>query len=253
VAVSAPGKATPPIAAGGVALLIQHHPSRSEALARLLASLVAPGATATSAQNEASAEGNDVDTGAIIIHDPAPYDRPPNAMRTYRACLEAIPAEASHAFIVQDDVICPPGFMEAATAAVATHPDRLIALWHGGQPGHNAQRIRRAIRERRPFTELATGAWVPTVCLAWPADAAREFLQWIEGTKYIEPRWRTDDPAVGEWTRKTRRGALATAPSLCEHPDDLPSVMGVKHRAGGHYGRVAAVYTGEVATWLGLL
>lgn len=172
--------------------------------------------------------------------------------RTYRLCLERL--DVQEGLILQDDAVVCEGFLDAAAAAVAARPGRLIAFFHGGTPAMR-QSFAGAHARGDPFVEIVGNSWVPTVALYWPAGAARALLDWLDSRQRgsrrgIAPERRADDAIVGEWARKTRRGALVTVPCLVEHPDEEPSLIGARARAGRDRARVAVEYVGAGAeTW----
>jgi hypothetical protein len=70
------------------------------------------------------------------------------------------------------------------------------------------------------------------------------FLEWADSQRTIEDvRWRSDDAIIGMWMRQERQvRPLATVPSLIDHPDEQPSLIGRRARAGSDRARVAACW-----------
>lgn len=208
----------------GVSLAVQHHPARPDQLARLLDSL-----------------GPDAGRADVVVdHDPSGEPCP---WRTYRAALELTPPEASHRLIVQDDAVALPGFLAAAELAVAAHPDVPVCFWVGGQPAGSALRLRNARKAGSPWAVMSPQDWVPLVACSWPVALAAAFVAWVDTRSFPRGVGKcSDDYLAGTFCRTHRIPVHATVPSLVEHPDDAPSLIGRPHRAGSNPGRVAAVW-----------
>lgn len=201
-----------------IATIVQHHPARAELLPALLERLP---------------------SGALVVTDPDPDSHLPNPWRCYRACLEAIPVDASHAVIVQDDVIPHPDFPVVMPRCVDARPGRLICFFVASQPVLGARRIIEAQRSRNPWAELSHTDFLPVVATCWPVPLARLFLDWA--VAHALPRDRSDDGLAGRWIRHRALRPLATVPSLVEHPDVERSLIGKRAMAGKNPARVALV------------
>lgn len=197
---------------------VQHHPSRSAALERLLASL---------------------GTEAEVIPDPRP-EGPPAAWRTYRAALET-PTRDSHVLIVQDDAVAAPDWRPRAKALLREYPGALVAFFHPSHPPATVAAMRRAAAEGRNAIPCANYRWVPTVALVWPTALIEPFLTWIDEWKQPRPDFPADDPLVGEWRTKHRIPGYLAVPCLFDHPDDVPSILKSSTRPGPSRTRMAAV------------
>lgn len=205
-----------------LAAVVQHHPARAELLPPLLEQL-AP-------------------LEPKVVCDPGAAEPKWSAWRCFEACLRALPAGASHLLIVQDDAELCRGFAAAALAALRAQPERIVAFYVGGRPASSARALCAASCQGESWVELDRSQWVPLVCAAFPRADVLELLAWAEGWK--GPR-RGDDNVVGEFVRKTGRQALATVPSLAQHPDVAPSLVGRRAGRGRDRGRVAACFIGE--------
>ena len=205
-----------------VAVLVQHHPERAALIEPLLRRLP---------------------RSAIVIPDPDPGSAVRSALRTYRACLEAIPERATHALVIQDDAWPCDRFPSRLRAAVAEHPDALLALFMPGSGAHHGA-VTRAAKQGLPWTRVPP-TWTPTVALVWTADRARQFLTWLDDNRY-DPhnRHRGDDGPVGKFVARNRLRVMAPVPSLVQHPDVVPSLIGRRHAAGRNRARVASLFVG---------
>jgi len=201
-----------------LAVAIQHHPERADLLPPLL----------------------DVLAPAYVATDPDPDAKKRMPLRSYLAALRAIPDDASHLLIVQDDVRVCRNFRAAAELVVTSRPEALVAFFVPGQPPEMCHAIACAVDRRERIIPLPCRRWVPVVALAWPADLARSFLAYQEAQRW-PPSFGADDEGVGRWSREQGLEILATAPSLVQHPDDTPSLVGRRVRGG----RCAAVYIGD--------
>lgn len=199
-----------------VSVVIQHHPRRAHLLDALLAGL----------------------GPCTVIPDPEP-DGPPSAIRTYLACLRAMPEDASHLLVVQDDVRPCPDFARRARAAIDERPDDMVALFLAGAPHRSALLARQAFAEGRHWTLAHPRDWTPTVALAWPRRRRDEFLPWIEQKPKLVRVG--DDNVVGEFVRRFSIPVWVTVPSLVEHPDVEASLIGRRASGGQNRMRVAAV------------
>lgn len=201
------------VRAAVIAHIVQHHPSRTDLLPRLLPHLRDP----------------------ILVVDPG--GRLSSAWRCYRLCLRADIGDASHLLVIQDDAIPCEGFAEAAEAAVAARPETAVAFFLGGQPRTTAHQATIAMRRREPWAAWSPRDWWPTVASCYPAAMARSLAAWVDARK---PDARGDDAPCGDFFRAhPHLEALVTVPSLVQHPDDAPSLIGRKHMSGKNPGRTA--------------
>lgn len=204
---------------------VQHHPGRSELLPPLLAAL----------------EPLRPDVAA----DPDPSGAPA-AWRAYRVALERTPPWATHRLIVQDDAVCLPGFLAAAEASLAAKPDVVVCYFVGGQPTASALRCRQSLKKGLPWAAMNPQDWVPLIACAWPVEVAARFVAWVDSRRFEQRRLRSDDYLAGTFARLHRLPVWATVPSLVQHPDDSPSLIGRPHLAGANTGRVAAIWDPDI-------
>lgn len=207
-----------------VAVRVQHAPGRTAALSRLLSTL--PPAVAE------------------VIEDERGISNP---WRGYKRCLADLP-DCTHLVILQDDSVCCPNFVEACERIAVARPRDVIVLCVCGNARRTAADIRQAQLQRRRYVPLRYGAsdHLPMVAVMWPVGQARAFLRWTEENPlrlgHHDPR--SDDAVGGRWVRYTKAPAVATVPSLVEHPDDLASTIG-KDRGGLDPRRKAVVWIGH--------
>lgn len=200
----------------GLAVLVQHHPTRANLLPDLLARLVP--------------------LPVEVVSDPEPGDQP-NVWRSYRLALERFPEEATHALIVQDDAILCRDFGAAVPSAIAaaqdfTADDPLVAMWIPG--GRRVLEDIRAACGR--FVRLYTRPTCPVVATVWPRAARDAFLASAPAASHTPV-----DMLVGWWVFK-RVPVVGTVPSLVEHDSARPGVNGC---TGDTSNRRAALYIGE--------
>lgn len=192
-----------------VATVVQHHPARAHLLPALLERLAG--------------------LEPLVVTDPEPDGQLRSAWRTYRACLQAMPAGASHLLIVQDDAVPCLDFAAGVRAAVAARPAAPVVFWVGGAPRATALAVQRAADRCEAWAPVALRDWLPLVATCWPGPLAGRFVAWAAGEK-VRPRHRTDDDLAGRFMRAEGFEAWATVPSLVEHGDEQPSLIG---RPGG--------------------
>jgi hypothetical protein len=128
-------------------------------------------------------------------------------------------------------------------SAVEERPEDLIAFFTPGCAPHR-EHILKAHKRGEQFARLHS-RWYPTVATCWPAGKASDFAGWAVGElgtmRRGEP-FRGDDGPLGTWCAQRRVDVWATVPSLVEHPDVEPSLIGRPNRAGKNRARVAAVF-----------
>lgn len=213
-----------------LSICVQHHPSRAQLLAPLVAQL---------GEYE-------------LVVDPEP-DSYRSALRTYLECLRRTPADATHRLVVQDDAIACSNFRARALERVAEHPMSLVAFF---VPGRTLLRnlMGPAYKRGERWLQLPQSLnWTPLVALSWPAELAAEFVPF--GEQVIATRaarglaTHADDPYVGAWRKKHKLPVMATVPCLVEHPDLAQSLYrpNLKPRAGANRSRVAALYVDDLA------
>lgn len=159
-------------------------------------------------------------------------DAPPNPWRCYRACLEhaVLRTGYTHAVILQDDAVPCESFEAELLCAINDEPDALLVLWIGAQPAMTGVAVKRAWLDGGCFAHVAHRDWVPAVGTCMPIETARDILEWADG--YKRRASRSDDFMLGEWKRHRSSTVLVTVPSIVQHPDDTPSLIG--NGAGAH-------------------
>lgn len=175
-----------------------------------------------------------------VVMDPDPNHPRSSPLRTYRECVQPDP-DFSHLVILQDDATVIAGFADAVTEAIRHWPDNLLVLFLAAAPAGSARWARQARAAGEPFSEMQRGDWIPTVGLVWPMKDATEFSRYLK--RVGDAQW-ADDPVVGGWVNATRRRVVATVPSLVQHPDHEPSLIGRKAGKGKNANRVALHFTG---------
>lgn len=127
-------------------------------------------------------------------------------------------------------------------AAIAEHPADPICLFLPGALGGARTATHRAQRAGHTTITVGNYGWLPVVATVWPAPIARDFHEW--GSRPEFAGQRSDDAMAGRYARHKHLAVWATVPSLVQHPDRVPSLIGKKHRAGQDRGRVAIAYDG---------
>lgn len=175
--------------------------------------------------------------------DPAKPLEKPNAWRCYRACLGWAPVDATHLLVLQDDAILCPYFPEAAAAALEARPDRIVSFFVAGAPRRSVRAVTEAAGRCAHWAELDPTDWVPVVALCLPCGHARDLAIWADEQTFPDSM-TSDDAIVGDWVRARGLTVAATVPSLVDHDDAVPSVMGNAHTQARNPVRVAACFVG---------
>ncbi len=194
---------------------IQHHPSRAKRIPALL---------------EALADFDEV----AVVEDPG-ADEKPNHWRSHRACLEAMPDDATHLFVVQDDVLPSPSLLPRLKTALDRHPETLLLAFVPGFP--RERRIQMlAQKAGQQFAPFIFGAYVPTVAIVYPRAVVDGLLAWADqpgGDRHRRPLRGADDGIVAYYCRARRIRPLAMVPCAVEH-DDTAASIGKAMRRGSH-------------------
>lgn len=200
-----------------LSVAIQHHPARAELIPAL-------------AERLGECE---------VVADPLP-EGPPNPLRTYLECLRLTPDEATHRLVIQDDAWPCDGFRALAQAAIEERPNDIVCFYVPDIGAGGRNRVIRALRKRESWAQLGLGGWVPAVAACWPIAAADDFVEWCP--RVLPESTTADDKAIVEFCKRHGVHVWATVPSLVEHPDDVPSLLGKEHGAGKIRWRVAAAF-----------
>lgn len=189
---------------------IQHHPSRAHLLPELYRRL-----------SPLPIE--------VVTHE----SDPPSPWAGYQLCM-ADPPDCTHLLIVQDDATPCENFAAALEQVAHKVPDAPVCLFLGSQPRDASKRLRDAVRLKRRYVTLPWRGFMPVVAVLWPRPKLEEFKLWSEQNPQLVGREpRSDDAMAGMWKIRTRQTVVATVPSLVDHPDTEPSLIGTKQ----HWGR----------------
>ena len=201
---------------------IQHHPARAELLPKLIESL-AP----------------------LVVEVSTHSSDPPNPWHGYRQALTDLPDDG-HVVVLQDDVEVCRNFAPAMAAIADANPETPVVLFLAKLPPHIAGAALRAAKRKRSYVRmrLRSSDFMPVVGVLWPCHKANEFLAWASSAKLPGyPReTRSDDAVAGRWAMKTRLEIAFTVPSLVEHRDQVPSLIGKRARWGRDSTRVALLF-----------
>lgn len=133
---------------------------------------------------------------------------------------------------------------QAIPLIAAANPDVPVCLFISRLPRDTKPRVEQAMKMNRRYVTLSLRSFMPVVATLWPRAKAIEFMEWADEHPYLpgnrDPR--SDDAMGGRWKMLTRQQVLATVPSLFEHPDREPSLIGRRAMWGQDRGRVAAFF-----------
>lgn len=203
---------------------VQHHPARADLLGQLLERL----------------------GDATVVTDPEPAGRP-LPWRTYRHALEQTPEWATHALVVQDDARPCAHFPAAAARAAAARPDVVVVFCVCGSPRRTSQAIREAHAAGEhwaPVSLNVSNVFCPVIATSIPTRMITPLLAFSDSPA-MRRQTGSDDHIVGAYLRHAGEQAWATVPSLVDHPDDQPSLIGKPHMFGRNTARAAAVFIGD--------
>jgi hypothetical protein len=167
---------------------------------------------------------------------------PPNPWLGYRRCLSDLP-DSSYLLVLQEDTLPCQNFAAVLDWIVAREPRVPVVLFLAYLPRRIATLALRAAnkRERYVDTQLRINDFMPIVAVLWPTEKAREFMEWTAANpnRLGHPHPRSDDGVAGRWCALTKQTVRFTVPSLVEHPDLEPSLIGRKPAWGKDKSRVA--------------
>jgi hypothetical protein len=170
---------------------------------------------------------------------------PPNPWKGYQRILSNVPG-CSHLLIVQEDVAVCHNFPLAVIKIADANPDRPVILFLARLPRRVANNALRAAKRRERYLDehLRINEFCPVVGILWPAHKAQEFLAWTDANpgRLGHPEPRSDDGVLGRWVALTKQTVRFAIPSLIQHPDDQPSVIGRRAAWGKDGGRVALMF-----------
>lgn len=178
--------------------VVMTHPSRLES-ARQIVAAAPPGALS-------------------LVLDPEP-DGPPSALRTGLAAWSAIPADATHHLVVQDDMQLSDTLFERAHRAVVAMPDAALALF-AFWDSRNGGGVRLGALSGARWVG-AVNEYTPTTALILPRAVAAGFVEYAQRRLYTWP----DDILMFRYLRATKVRSFVAVPNLAEH-SDLPSLSG---------------------------
>lgn len=142
--------------------------------------------------------------------------------------------------IIQDDAVPCPGLADALPLLVAARPERVLCLWHGSRPRRSVIRMMQAAERCESWSVVQDEDWLPLVATVWPAPLARAFY-----ADSLLPGFRAriaDDEVAGLWLSHHGQYALASVPSLVQHPDDVPGLISRRRNPSP---RTAACFIGS--------
>ncbi len=178
----------------------------------------------------------------LFLHE----GHPPNPWLGYKACLTDIPPKSTHLCIVQDDAFPCDNFAPALKAVAEAHPDHPVCLFLARLPREASSKAEMAMKRNKTqrYVQLSWRNFMPIVAVLWPRPKAVEFLEWASENPHLpgqrEPR--SDDAVAGVWKMRERQTVWATVPSLVEHPDMEPSLIGKRAAWGKDKNRCALFF-----------
>lgn len=146
--------------------------------------------------------------------------------------------------IVQDDAQPGVGFRDAIEQIHAAYPGELVAGFHTRYPAAAGPAMAKAAEQGSAYARLPVfGAYLPAVCLLWPPQLLALLQAWRPVKERVSA---ADDAMLAMFCRRVAHveSYLAAVPSLVEHPDTAPSLMGTTRKQA----RSALHPPGDLAT-----
>lgn len=157
-------------------------------------------------------------------------------------------SKESHCLLLQDDVEVCRDLPRAVDAIAKAKPDECVTLFHSYLPNQNKIEILRALKwGGSPYVRSRYAKFWPVLCVLWPRQKISDFLLWAETARLpgMPNRVASDDAVFGEWGRQNQETLWVTCPSLVEHPDRVPSLIGRRALWGKDRGRCALQWIGK--------
>jgi hypothetical protein len=101
------------------------------------------------------------------------------------------------------------------------------------------RRVMEAASRGERWAQIGGKAITPVVATAWPAHLIDDFIRFAESDR-IRKRYTHDDPVATLFVKSRKLEVWATVPSIVQHLDDVPSLIGKPHGAGKYAHRLAA-------------
>lgn len=174
---------------------------------------------------------------------------PPNPLLGYKQALSNLP-DCTHLCILQEDVIVCKNFPPAVERIARANPNTPVCLFLAKLPALEAKLSLYALKKGERYIQARpkTNSFLPAVAVLWPRQHAEHFREWLKTARLPQHPKRepaSDDAAIARWALANRQRVLITVPSLVEHPDREPSLIGKRAKWGKDRGRVALIYIGE--------
>lgn len=146
-----------------------------------------------------------------------------------------------HLLVIQDDAVVCANFAAAVEQVAASNPEHPVCLFLARLPRDVSVRATQALKKNQRYVTWVPRSFVPVVAVLWPRAKAEAFKAWADTSPRTSGRYqpRSDDAMLGLWGALTKQEFRATVPSLVEHPDLEPSLIGRRPAWGKDKGRVA--------------
>lgn len=131
--------------------------------------------------------------------------------------------DATHLVLLQDDARPVPDFRAHAAAAITAQPDAIVSFYLGTDHRHQLQHL--VTRATRHADQIGA-AWIRSrmlhhgVAVAYPLAVLPELLTWCA------TRSQPYDNRVGLFARQASIPVMYTWPSLVDHDDSAPVILG---------------------------
>jgi hypothetical protein len=156
---------------------------------------------------------------ARIVYDPDPGG-PRTALRTLAEACRTVPDHATHALILQDDVVLCDGFGAQLATLLRDPPPGVLSLFTDWS-GRNSSLVRLAVLAGACWAP-AVDVYTPTQALLVPRNLAAPMAEFLS-TQATPPE--PDDVATRRFFAATGVPSLICAPNLVDHRDP-PSLVG---------------------------
>lgn len=159
-------------------------------------------------------------------------------------CLRWGVGKADYHVVIQDDAILTDYFYENLVSAIEATPVKSLMSLYTGQSRPFPQRVSAGVEKAPEGSFLQFWLLLWGVCIVIPSDHIEPMLEFVEGMQ------EQYDNRIGIFYQRNMLPIYYTMPSLVDHDDNLPSLLGhgiapgrrIAHRPAKNQ----VTFTGEV-------
>lgn len=138
--------------------------------------------------------------------------------------------------VIQDDAILCPNFYDNLVGAINAVPTKSLISLYTGTSRPMAKRIKVAVDKAQYANWLQFWMLLWGVGIVIPSDHIAPMLEFVDEPKYAQSQY---DNRIGYFYNRNRLPVYYTMPSLVDHDDEVPSLLGGHGKDINKHPRVA--------------